>query len=633
MEPGPQECIPEVTAKGNWTVLQLLNAKGLPAMDTTSLSDPYVQVTVLRNHRPQCVSRSFPYILNSENPVWNSSRFLNAPLHIQDGARPSDELFIIIYDFDSALKSACCGNDVIGWCRLKVSEIEKSRGFMITKPIKLSRLASRNLEATMLASPGTLEGTHQDRRHSTKTLKTTVSIASQMSVSGLVSEVNEQMSLEQPCIVPTESENTTNSFVEKVLQFQKSWKKNKGVVRKEINITFRCVPRQVFMKWPRIKWLFFIRHGESLWNVAEEKLLRFQPTSVLFTKSDHHISVDGIKQANALNNQVKLLNDLTFHASGMNDDIAGIRDKVFKENAELYGKFLSGDRIYSSPLSRALQTALIALREHPMSKARGIYLRSELREVKNTFGADSRSRSQGTVIAARARDFVAEAMDHEKTVRGKTLAKLQTQQQATTLESLAMNPQLLDLTEDDLDEIVEHARECAIDVGNTAHEWWNEVKESAGELKIRIKELLCSLKLSGEENVILVSHSLLIRSIIREFLEPEFKKEYSKKKPNLATHKMPNCGVVALRANFNLHIENCIDRVELLFGTGRPQADMKDGKTQRAKSHEVEHRDSLESDLSRTYSSDSLPTLDMSSDEDDGIPAAASKSGMRGVHF
>ena len=51
-------------------------------------------------------------------------------------------------------------------------------------------------------------------------------------------------------------------------------------------------------------------------------------------------------------------------------------------------KFSSAGKVFSSPLTRALQTALLALEGHQALKARGITCLRSAREVKGVGGLD-----------------------------------------------------------------------------------------------------------------------------------------------------------------------------------------------------------------------------------------------------
>lgn len=59
-------------------------------------------------------------------------------------------------------------------------------------------------------------------------------------------------------------------------------------------------------------------------------------------------------------------------------------------------------KIFCSPLKRAVQTALVALADHPAAMATGITLLEPLREVKSRGGNDCVGSSVGDEIALRA---------------------------------------------------------------------------------------------------------------------------------------------------------------------------------------------------------------------------------------
>jgi broad specificity phosphatase PhoE len=65
--------------------------------------------------------------------------------------------------------------------------------------------------------------------------------------------------------------------------------------------------------------------------------------------------------------------------------------------------FQQASLVVSSSLTRALQTALVVLRDHPAVVKGGIVVRPECRELKNTLGLDTVSAFKGDAIATRAK--------------------------------------------------------------------------------------------------------------------------------------------------------------------------------------------------------------------------------------
>lgn len=495
-------------------MIEIVGANNVPSLDgEKGVSDPFARVTVVRNNLRRCGVRDFPYILNAQNPSWSIRRMLNAPLSTKEGAKKKDVLVVTIYDMDNACQNVLCGEDVIGRARISVEDIEEAGEQIITRKVKLTPPAFDAKYRT--SGPGE-------------------------AIEEKTSEMNRSS---------TSSASATPGY--------------KGYT----TVSIRVFPCSTYSKWPKVKWLFFVRHGESLWNVAEEKLKKGGVTSKLF-EGDHHLSRKGIKQAQSLNAKVRALVNYSSDGGVSKVDGGGISldggasqatqttqqlevqcAQWVDEHREIYGNFLVADRIYASPLARALQTSMVALRSHPTAKETGISLRSELREVKTAFGNDTRARAKGEEIVTRSRDYLGKPDGIEGEVSDEDKDKDK------------------DDEEDTLETIGKQATQVPIHVGNTNHEWWTELAESSLLLQTRVRELLTQLKLGPDKNIILVSHSLLIKHLVVNYLEPRFKAQYMAQSPNLATHKIPNCGVVAMRVNFNEPVEGCIDRVEMMFGT------------------------------------------------------------------
>ena len=108
------------------------------------------------------------------------------------------------------------------------------------------------------------------------------------------------------------------------------------------------------------KEIFIIRHGESKWNEAQ----RDKDVGGLLKQYDHELTTLGIQQASAFNSKWKKQQSLK-HKEG--DDIT---------------TFLNATKIFSSPLTRAIETALLTCEGHPALKTNGLTLLRNLREKK-----------------------------------------------------------------------------------------------------------------------------------------------------------------------------------------------------------------------------------------------------------
>merc|ERR1719401_131299 len=118
---------------------------------------------------------------------------------------------------------------------------------------------------------------------------------------------------------------------------------------------------------------------------------------------------------------------------------------------DVYEQFLATDAIFASPLTRAVETALVTLQHHPLSAKKGITLRSELREVKSSIGGrDTVGQYQGDEIEP----HVHEELEAMFSGNGPVARFLDA---ASNLKRSLLIP---------------------IYPNNTFHEWWDSVKET-----------------------------------------------------------------------------------------------------------------------------------------------------------
>merc|ERR1711934_932039 len=111
----------------------------------------------------------------------------------------------------------------------------------------------------------------------------------------------------------------------------------------------------------------------------------------MLLERDHGLSRIGVAQAGELHQKVQQCSD----ASEMVESV-------------LYKDFLNCDIVASSPLTRALQTATIALRSHKIVQTTGLRLLRNAREVKSAIGLDT----MGKVCGAHIRPRLEEELRH-----------------------------------------------------------------------------------------------------------------------------------------------------------------------------------------------------------------------------
>ncbi|KAJ1448562.1 histidine phosphatase superfamily [Pelagophyceae sp. CCMP2097] len=127
------------------------------------------------------------------------------------------------------------------------------------------------------------------------------------------------------------------------------------------------------------KIVYVIRHGESQWNTAQKR----KDPLAMFGQFDHALTMRGVEQAEGLRSRIRSASRYS-------------KARIELERAGI---------IYCSPLTRALQTALISLAAHPAlrSDRAGVVLIPECRELcYPVAGFDSLRGQMGDGIASRA---------------------------------------------------------------------------------------------------------------------------------------------------------------------------------------------------------------------------------------
>merc|ERR1712232_228840 len=185
-------------------------------------------------------------------------------------------------DWNDALTTSICGRDRIGEVKIPVSEIDAAEGGEIVRPLMLTRTAFA--AATRSQTTGFVRAAAATRSGS-----------------------SEQDDIDEP----------------------------EGEDGPSCEIAVRAWPAASRL-WPPKKWVFLIRHGQSMWNQAEHTL----DISEMVTHTDHGLSLEGVQQASDLAARIR----------------GSIHAESCSEPQHVYQEFLAADRIYSSPLTRAVET-------------------------------------------------------------------------------------------------------------------------------------------------------------------------------------------------------------------------------------------------------------------------------------
>mmetsp|Transcript_81566 Transcript_81566/g.212786 ORF Transcript_81566/g.212786 Transcript_81566/m.212786 type:complete len:418 (+) Transcript_81566:60-1313(+) len=214
--------------------------------------------------------------------------------------------------------------------------------------------------------------------------------------------------------------------------------------------------------------LFFLRHGQSVYNAAgPDKHLPLVGRQY----KDAPLTKRGLREAQSVAEKLEAL-------------LNGTSAPGTPEEEALVGLTGPGGCAFASPLTRAVQTALVALgpifRRRPQLK---LVLDPNLRESVDELHWDSIGDS------------------HLEDIKRKAVAKL---------EKLG----------EDGKAAAEAATSVVVDASATSGEWWSTSKESHADLNGRITSFLRTVRTSGCPIAILAGHSSLFRDTFRDFWEP-----------------------------------------------------------------------------------------------------------------
>jgi len=251
------------------------------------------------------------------------------------------------------------------------------------------------------------------------------------------------------------------------------------------SVSFQVLDSRAFLE---SRTVFFVRHGESVWNKAQEQL----HLNEMVRTTDHPLSAKGRAQAESLSQR-----------------IAKAATRANPELAEL----LRPEAVYVSPLTRAMQTAIIALGP-AMTQANGnanVVLMANAREKQNFGGLDSRPAMTGVGVLQRTLD------------------------------------ELKALYQGDEAPIIDTFNQLRFDVRDVEGIWWEEAaSENKDQLQVRLDEFMSQLLYSPHQSVVVVGHSHFFREVFRRYLSSDFKDQNNKLATEITKQKLMNCGVARL---------------------------------------------------------------------------------------
>lgn len=311
---------------------------------------------------------------------------------------------------------------------------------------------------------------------------------------------------------------------------------------------------------PQEQFIFLVRHAESRWNAAQggAKLV------AMYKEQDHGVSLRGREQAEQLRHEI-----LRAAGPGGGDSWTS--------------RFWNAGAIVTSPLTRAIQTSIIALRDVLATGTGELVVMKAARERRGLGGADTVGAASGDAIRDRVRaeldllypgqenweEALSPAASHCASPSGCEARRLR--RTKTSEQRLLKRRSLLEAFD-----------YITLDVSDVREKWWDSAVEAPADFRGRVEQLMLQLRSCGEENVIVVGHSLLFRGIFQAFAgapapaaagaeaQPGGTAEPEGLRSKLCREKIPNCGVIGLRVDWSGGDGPMICEVVPMFGTQVP---------------------------------------------------------------
>lgn len=247
------------------------------------------------------------------------------------------------------------------------------------------------------------------------------------------------------------------------------------------------------------KKVFFIRHGESKWNAAK----RGHNVYKMVREHDHPLNEQGYCQALSLQQAIR----------------SALGGSETSNGPSSLQQMAQAGALWASPLTRAMQTAIVALEPILTSTGGVLELKLNVREKKNFGGLDSIGRVCGNECYTRA------------------LAELR------SLDASEGGPSEADMS---------RVSDLRVDPVEVMEEWWSEGAEDSKSLGERMHELIYQLEHASADVIIVVGHSHYFRALFSRFLHPAFFARDPGLAKTLQTKSVPNCTVLDCDIDFSL---------------------------------------------------------------------------------
>eukprot|EP01034_Spumella_vulgaris_P021476 gene21476-27511_t len=226
------------------------------------------------------------------------------------------------------------------------------------------------------------------------------------------------------------------------------------------------------------------------------------------------------------------LNAVTEHAPARPDE-----DEFVRQRREEYiNLFKHADKIYSSPLTRAIQTAYVSMEGHHALEEDGLTLYSLIREVKRIGGLDTVGIEYGDAIKRRVRTEL-------KAILGKART----------------------------DELMGSAR--AFHVNDADQPWWTAISsyENETQQQDRVREFLSFVRHCDAQLPIFVGHSLFFKAFYSKRISTVLLNNRPDTSANLKKFRLSNASLLAVTVSFiddDGSTDALITDADLIFGGG-----------------------------------------------------------------
>eukprot|EP01038_Epipyxis_sp_PR26KG_P004938 gene4938-6910_t len=243
-----------------------------------------------------------------------------------------------------------------------------------------------------------------------------------------------------------------------------------------------------------------------------------------------------LSSSNDNNDDLFIASTVTHSGDGnsYSGELASLEQLLQSQREKYIDLFMQADKVYSSPLTRAIQTAFLSMDGHEAIRNPSLILYSNIREIKRIGGLDTVGIEYGeTNILNRTENELSQSIGHIR-----------------ALEVMAPS----------------------LDVNDADQPWWTPIAsyESDREQQDRIKEFLTFIRYCDAKNPVFVGHSLFFKAFYSKRISDLMKRNRPELSENLRRFRLSNATVLAVTVLFSdreSHDATILDG-DLIFGGG-----------------------------------------------------------------